>query len=183
MDTATIWTAFGKNMHRYLRKRVTCEADADDLLQDIFLKIHLKLPTLTHQESLTTWVWRLTHNTLTDYHRAKRVTLQPLLEVKETVLPEPDSEFNQLLAICVQPFLAMMSESQREAIELADFQKISQKELALQWGIGYSGAKSRVQRARTELETLFRACCHIECDEYGNVLHYEPHCQSNGLCK
>jgi RNA polymerase sigma-70 factor, ECF subfamily len=178
MDTATIWQNFSQNLYVYLRRRVDCPADADDLVQDIFLKIHLNKDNLRHAEGLTQWVWRLTHNTLTDYHRSrKRPGLAaPTDDLAAMPAPAHEEEFTQMLAQCIRPFIDLLPPQQREAIVLADFENISQKELAERWGIGYSGAKSRVQRSRQELEGLFRACCHIEHDAFGNILDYQPHC-------
>ncbi len=180
MDTTTIWQAFGQNLHTYLRKRVDCTADADNLLQDIFLKIHLNKDNLRHSEGLANWVWRLTQNTLTDYYRSKKRTLVYAHDEETAHTPAPvpvqEQEFTQMLALCIRPFLDLLPPHQREAIELADFDRVSQKELAEKWGIGYSGAKSRVQRARLELEEQFRACCRIEHDAFGNIIDFEPHC-------
>ena len=169
-DTTSIWTGFSRHLRRYLVQRVKCKQDADDLLQEIFIKIHLKLPTLSKQESLPAWVWQITRNTLLDYYKQKRL---PVVEIEQAVTQSADlspAEFNQWMADCVRPFLELLPEHHKEALQLADLQNISQKELAQQWNIGYSGAKSRVQRARTELYGLFTQCCQIEADKYGNLM-------------
>ena len=173
MNTALIWTGFSRNMRRYLMHRVKNRHDADDLLQEIFIKIHLKLPTLTQHESLPAWVWQLTRNTLLDYHKKRR---RPLSELDgAAALPTeaiPD-DFNHLLAECIRPMMELMPPDRREALQLADLEHISQKKLAEQWGVSYSGAKSRVQRARGDLHGLFSQCCQIEADTYGNITAME----------
>ncbi len=175
MDTSSIWTVFHQKMHRYLEKRVACRADADDLLQEIFVKIHLKLPTLASEESLPFWVWRLTRNTLLDYYKKRRLPVTGLAEADLKMPVEDGEDFNHHFAECVAPFLDLLPPDRREAIQLADFQRVPQKELAEIWGIGYSGAKSRVQRARVELRELFTECCAIETDCRGNILDFTPH--------
>ena len=169
-DTTSIWTGFSRHLRRYLVQRVRCRQDADDLLQEIFIKIHLKLPTLSNRESLPAWVWQITRNTLLYYYKQTRL---PVVEIEQAAIRSPDLssvEFNQLMAECIRPFLELLPEQHREALQLADLQNVSQKELAGQWNIGYSGAKSRVQRARVELHGLFTQCCHIEADKYGNLM-------------
>ncbi|RDZ06409.1 hypothetical protein C3744_28710 [Priestia megaterium] len=59
-----------------------------------------------------------------------------------------------------------------EALELYEFQRLSQKELSEKLGISYSGAKSRVQRGRKKLKHLLEGCCHIESDRYGNIVDF-----------
>jgi len=59
-----------------------------------------------------------------------------------------------------------------EALELYEFQGLSQKELSEKLGISYSGAKSRVQRGRKKLKYLLEGCCHIESDRYGNIVDF-----------
>lgn len=170
MDTARIWSDFNRNMRRFLRQRVPVAQDAEDLLQDIFVKIHLKLPTLTKRESLPAWIWQITRNTLLDYHKKNRLR-QTLPDLAETLPDEPDpQELNHLLAGCIRPFLDMLPPAQREAIVLAGLEQLPQKMLAGRWNLSYSGAKSRVQRARSDLFELFNQCCRIEADAYGNIM-------------
>jgi len=162
-----------RHLRRYLVQRVRCKQDADDLLQEIFIKIHLKLPTLSKRESLPAWVWQITRNTLLDYYKQKRL---PVVEIEQAATQSADlspTEFNQWMADCVRPFLELLSEHHKEALKLADLQNLSQKELAQQWSMSYSGAKSRVQRARVELHGLFTQCCQIEADKYGNLMQVE----------
>jgi RNA polymerase sigma-70 factor (ECF subfamily) len=56
------------------------------------------------------------------------------------------------------------------ALILVDFEGISQVELAKRIGLSVSAAKSRVQRARTQLRALIEACCQIDTDIYGNFI-------------
>ena len=58
-------------------------------------------------------------------------------------------------------------------------QGLSQKDLAIRLGLSFSGAKSRVQRARGKLKQLLLDCCHFELDRFGRVIDYQPRC---GCC-
>ena len=70
-----------------------------------------------------------------------------------------------------------LPESYREAIRLTEYEGITQREMAHQLGISFSGAKSRVQRARSKLKTKLQECCHFELDLLGNVMD----CQHKGI--
>lgn len=173
IDTQHIWNAFSHNLRQFLVRQVACSQDADDLLQEIFIKIHLKHHTLSKEESLPAWVWQLTRNTLLDYHKKSRLP-QTSLENTEWIASESNSlEINHLFADCIRPYLELLPAAQREALQLADLENISQKHLAEKWGVSYSGAKSRVQRARVELYGLFQQCCQVKSDAYGNIIFVE----------
>lgn len=70
----------------------------------------------------------------------------------------------------------------REAMRLADFEGLSQQEIADRMGISLSGAKSRVQRARQQLREMILDCCHVERDRRGNVVDYARTDQSSRYC-
>ena len=53
---------------------------------------------------------------------------------------------------------------------------IAQRELSERLGISFSGAKSRVQRARAKIKEQLLACCHFQLDYAGHIVDYWPHC-------
>jgi RNA polymerase sigma-70 factor (ECF subfamily) len=73
----------------------------------------------------------------------------------------------------------------REALELTEYDGLSQVELARRLGLSVSAAKSRVQRARALVRATVDRCCHFEVDRYGTVLGYTPRphrCSCDGPC-
>jgi RNA polymerase sigma-70 factor, ECF subfamily len=172
-NTAQIWDVFSRPLRRFIVPQVACTQDADDLLQEIFIKIHLKHHTLTCDDSLPAWVWQITRNTLLDYHKKRKLPVAGV-ELAEALPADLHAmEVNHLMAECIRPYLDLLPSAQREALQLADLEQVSQKQLAEQWGVSYSGAKSRVQRARAELHGLFQQCCHVKADAYGNIIFVE----------
>ena len=53
----------------------------------------------------------------------------------------------------------------------------SQREMAEELGLSYSGAKSRVQRGRVMLKQQLVDCCHFEFDQRGTIIDYTPQIQ------
>jgi hypothetical protein len=53
-----------------------------------------------------------------------------------------------------------------------------QKELSERLGLSFSGAKSRVQRAREKLKQQLLECCHFELDRRSHIIDYQPRCHS-----
>jgi len=77
-----------------------------------------------------------------------------------------------------------LPELDRQALILTEYRGLTQKELGERLGLSFSGAKSRVQRAREKLKQMLLACCHFELDRQGHIINYQSRCQccSSGNC-
>src|ERR671911_2404139 len=69
-DTQEIWTEFGDRLRTFIARRVDSEADADDILQDVFLRIHRHVGSVERHERLVSWLFQVTRNAIADYYRA-----------------------------------------------------------------------------------------------------------------
>ncbi len=149
-----------------------------DILQEIFLKVHLQIGSLRDASKLNAWIFQLTRNAIADhYRRAHRMVKPPDEDPPGTGFEE---NYNAVFQDAVRPFVAALPEKYREALLLTEFEGMSQAELAKHLGISLSGAKSRVQRAREKLLERFKQCCHVQPDPFGNILHYSVR---PGCCK
>jgi len=75
MATEDIWEEFGGKLHGFIRARVNDEQNAEDILQDVMVKIHLKSATLNEKDKLTSWLYQITRNTIIDFYRKKSIPL------------------------------------------------------------------------------------------------------------
>lgn len=164
MDTSSIWHSFNKQIFQFIFKQVRDSEQAEDILQDVFVKIHLKLHTLSEREKLLSWVYSITRNTINDHFRSGKPHLSE--EELETGTDQERHEFEQ----CLRPFVDQLAPTYREALLNTELGKFSQKEYARQINMPYSTVKSRVQRAKQQLHRLFIACCEPVFDVYGNVV-------------
>src|SRR5215217_9780956 len=69
-DTQQIWSEFGERLRAFIARRVDGEADVDDILQDVFLRIHRHAGSLERRERLVSWLFQVTRNAIVDYYRA-----------------------------------------------------------------------------------------------------------------
>lgn len=169
---ATIWTGFAERLKQFIRARVSDDASADDILQDVFLKIHSRLETLEDPAKLEGWIYLITRNAIIDFYRKRK----PTSEIPETLpaeLPENDRDLEQLTT-AFSRMIQNLPEPYREALVLTEFEGLTQKELAEKLGISLSGAKSRVQRGRAQLKNMLHACCTFEFDRRGRVIECNP---------
>jgi RNA polymerase sigma-70 factor (ECF subfamily) len=77
---------------------------------------------------------------------------------------------NDCVVGCLQDMMATLPDKYRQALELTELKNHSQIELAQRLNISYSGAKSRVQRARQMLKEKMEETYLIRFDAYGNVI-------------
>jgi RNA polymerase sigma-70 factor, ECF subfamily len=77
---------------------------------------------------------------------------------------------NDCVHSCLLDILATLPPKYRQALEFIELHNISQDALAEMLGISYSGAKSRVQRARQMLKQKMDDAYRIRLDSYGNVI-------------
>ena len=64
-ETEAIWTAFSDQLKQFILSRTADESLADDILQDVFLKIHSRIDTLKDDTKIRGWIYQITRNTET----------------------------------------------------------------------------------------------------------------------
>lgn len=178
MLTEQAWERFHMPLLQFIRRRVPDDETAEDLLQDVFLKIHQQIETLKDLRKLEGWVYQIARHSIIDYYRSKRMTV-PLETPEVFLLPDelPDDDIVSELFPAVRAMVNSLSVQDRQALILTEYQGLTQKELGERLGISFSGAKSRVQRAREKLKQQLLACCHFELDRRGHILNYQGRCQ------
>jgi RNA polymerase sigma-70 factor (ECF subfamily) len=166
---------FEHELRRFVARRVP-GPDADDVLQDALLRIHLGIGALRSQERLAPWVYRVARSAIIDHQRKHRPTSE-LDDVAEELLPEePDVEVRRMLAKCVAPFLSSLPSDQAEAIRLTDLGGLTQAEAARRLGLPVPTLKARVQRGRKRMRESFEACCALTKDARGAVVEAKSRC-------
>lgn len=176
--TEQAWEAFHAPLYQFIRRRVPDEATAEDLLQEVFLKIHQHGDHMRDARRLESWIYQITRNLIVDYYRSCHHQMTSLDDAEALDLPEElsdDDTVSELLP-CVRAMVLALPDQDRQALILTEYQGLTQKELGERLGLSFSGAKSRVQRAREKLKQELLACCHFELDRRGHVLDYYPHC-------
>jgi len=168
MQTEVIWEGFRKELLKFIKARVNEQDEAEDILQEVFIKIHLNIKSIQEKAKISSWVYAITRNAIIDYYRKRKRMDHP--ENFELQLEEELEESKQDFSSCLTSFIEQLPEKDQEALNKTAFGNVSQKEYAKELQLSYSATKSRVQRAREKLKDLFVACCAIETDHYGNII-------------
>ncbi len=173
MGTTEVWETFHAQLRAFIGARVGASADADDILQNVFVKIHTHIHTLRKQDRLATWVYQITRNAIIDSYRARHPHQSMPAELGAWDAPQesdPATQIGEYLRILVNG----LAPKYRTAIILAEYNGLTSEELGRRLGLSVSGAKSRLQRARSQLRKQLLDCCRFEFDHAGNLLDYEP---------
>ncbi len=169
--TENIWNEYRSRLVAFIRRKVA-EDMVDDLLQEVFMKIHLRIGSLKDDTKLESWLYQITRNAITDYYRTKRI-FDELPEWLEQPQPEEEKSIIKELSSCLEPMVKELPDKYRTAIQLSEIEGKTQKEVAEKEGISLSGAKSRVQRGRAILKTMLDDCCQFEVNNKNQVVSYE----------
>ena len=175
-----VWNQYNRRLLAFIRGRVGDDAEAEDILQEVFIRVHRSLCCQTEWSKPEGWFYQIARNLIIDHYRRRHETIA----IPESLPSEAGAE-EQLhldtdsiaeLSLSLMEMIEELPEPYRQAILLTEYNGLKQKELAERQGISLSGAKSRVQRARDKLREMFLACCHFELDRRGRVMEYYPHC-------
>ena len=184
VDAARVFEEFHESLLAFIARRVRDRDTAEDILQDVMLRIHRHAGELQHSSAIGAWVYQIARNAITDHYRRAARREQPAgIEVggDEAVELEPDENAARSeVAACLRPFLDELPAHHREALTLTELGELSQADAARRLGVSPSGMKSRVQRGRAQLREMLVACCQINLDRRARVTSYEP--RGSGGC-
>jgi RNA polymerase sigma-70 factor (ECF subfamily) len=193
-DANEIWREVHQGLRAFIAKRVVDEAAAEDLSQEVFVRMQRGLSGLKKESRLVPWIYQIARHAIIDYYRARaRQPERPiglasdLESLHPASLPVESSEgsgqLRRELAGCLRPMIERLSEDYRQAVTLVDLEGLAQQEAAAQLGLSLSGMKSRVQRGRRQLQDMLEACCVITLDRRRGVADYDVRDQQNHSCR
>jgi RNA polymerase sigma-70 factor (ECF subfamily) len=162
------WRSHEAELRRYLLRRLRDRDAAEDLAQDVFVRAAGQGQGFCSVSNPRAWLFRVAHNALVDFVRLRHQAES----IDDLPLPAPVSEDEPLrdLEACIVRTLPTLAEQDRQALQRADLDGLSQRALAVSLGLSLSGAKSRVQRARARLRAALVARCGIQFDERGRIV-------------
>jgi len=161
-------------------------ADVEDILQEVFIRIHRGIDSIQQRERLPAWVFQITRNVVFDHYRSGAV--QPNTAPEDLDVPATGTDVGedlsglQELSTCLEPMIASLPDTYRDAIRFTDLNGLTQIEAARHAGLSVSGMKSRVQRARRQLRGMLEECCRIDIDRRGGIVDYSVRDAANSPC-
>lgn len=187
-DAEAIWREFHEALLGFISRRVPSRETAEDILQDVMLRIHRSAAGIERADAVGAWVHAIARNAIADHYRSASVRRELAGESEIEAVPEPEADPPDVrgeLAACIAPLLRELTPSFREALTLTELEGLTQEEAAARADLSLSGMKSRVQRARRQLKQVLVRCCEVELDVRSGLTGYRPRrgsCECGGPC-
>lgn len=145
----------------FLERRVGSRDDAEDILQEAFVRSLDRAASLGGSESATTWFYRVLRNAITDHYRRRDSRGRALdrFAAETEVAETPDNGLEAVVCACVLSLLETLKPEYGAAIRRVDLDGTSVRGYAEEAGITPSNAGVRLHRAREALRRqLARSC-------------------------
>jgi len=169
IEIINIWNDFYNELRAYVAKTIRNQADADDVMQEVFVKITLNIEKINQAKNLRQYLYGIVRNAINDYFNNQQYKNSDI-EIPDLLWEEGADSLNTIIADKLKPFINQLPEKYKETLLMTEFQNVSQKELADRLNISYSGAKSRAQRGKEKLKKELLDCCTFQSDVYGNII-------------
>lgn len=144
--------------------------DADDMAQEVFLKVYHGITDLAEPATFLSWLYRITTNTCLDYleRKGRRPRTAPLASEGEdgaegyldpTAVEPEDAALQAEVRRCIERTLAGLSREERAVIVLRDVEDRPYQEIADALAVGLGAVKMRIHRARLASGRLLESIC------------------------
>ncbi len=155
----TIVRLYRRKVFNIAYKFVGRHDEAEDLTQDVFVKVFKSLRTFDRRANFSTWLISVSRNLCIDHYRSvrrEREAVNPDVDVATLARPaggdSPEAMLEQRDRVAIlRAALDTLTPSLRSAILLRDIQELSYQEIAEKLGVPEGTVKSRINRGRTEL--------------------------------
>ncbi len=177
LDFQAIYDKFQPRIMRFVTNMVG-DTDAEDLTQEIFIKVNRALPDFHGDASLSTWLYRIATNAALDRLRSPAYRLSNLRteQANHTYNPELEVDDRNIwtgekvpvvewqvvrkeMSACLQEYIQRLPESYRIVLALSEFEGLSNHEMADILQVTKGAVKIRLHRARERLKADLIANC------------------------
>lgn len=138
-----------ERLRGYLRRVAASEADADDLVQDTWLRVLRGLPGLREPARFRAWLFGIAHRVLVDRLRAKYAA--PAQSPVEPLPGDADLQSEHIRRDQIERGLAALAPAEREVIVLFYLEQLKLSEIASAMSAPVGTIKSRLHRARAQM--------------------------------
>lgn len=167
MDTKTVWDFYAKDVERFIFSKIKNKEATNDLTQEVFIKIHTKLPSLKDIDKLKSWVFAISRNTILDYFRATKKMETVAYKDFDIVEEEESIKHDHREHDCLFSIVKKLPKKYRVPLFLADIKGVKQTDIAKTLKLPLPTVKSQIQRARKMIAQGFIECCDYKLNDKG----------------
>ena len=179
-----VYDEYHAKIFRYLT-RIVGRSEAEDLTQEVFVKVGQALETFRGESQLSTWIYRIATNVALDRLRQpavrhggeKLLPVESIAEIKaeqdiRTGELKPSTEQRLIrgeMNGCIREIIQTLPEQYRSVIVLSELEDLKDGEIAEILGLTLQTAKVRLHRARARLRKELSAACVFYRDEQNEL--------------
>lgn len=172
-DLARIYDAYEGKVRAYAAKLLG-PAEADDVSQEVFIKVGRSLDALADPTKLASWLWAVTLNTVRDVARkrsARPAADGPMANVADAAAATPEEAAirNEMVA-CYVDYVKRLPRNYHEVYALREFEDLSNDEIARRLSLSLATVKIRLHRARARLHEELRRDCRCYVNDRGELM-------------
>lgn len=182
-DITFIYNTYYTKLNYYL-SRLVGESDAEDLLQEVFIKVNNSLDTFKGDSQISTWIYKVATNAALDklksagYKREKYKTtslnyIEPLkAKIRSSYEEDYNIEYNffkQEMNQCISDFIDRLPDNYRMIFLLREYENFTIDEISEIMEISFDNVKIRLHRAKKKLQELLMNNCTFYYDEYSKL--------------
>ena len=158
-ELASLLAAQRPRFLAFLARRTRSEAEAEDLLQQAFVRAIEKGGELRAEESSVAWFYRLLRNAVTDAGRRRDAEGRALERHARELEESEEPELRDVACACVGELIGQLPDAQAEILRAVDLEGRAVKAFAGEAGITPNNAAVRLHRARQRLRAVVTDCC------------------------
>ena len=172
----SIYSTYYPKIVRYLN-RIVGEPEAQDVAQEVFVKVHAALDTFRGESSISTWIYRIATNAAMDHLRSRGArgrkeigdtddSMEDRVESAKDEHPGPDAALiKKDMNECIQEIINKLPEKYKTILVLSDIEGLTNAEIAEVLGITLDTVKIRLHRSRARLKKELESSCHFYRDD------------------
>jgi RNA polymerase sigma-70 factor (ECF subfamily) len=153
------------NLHKerlywHIRRMVYRHEDADDLLQETFVKVYRNISKFKEESSLFSWMYRIATNETLSFlkkeARIKKIDDNEFVEQRVQALEHDELYTGNRISLMLQKAISTLPEKQRLVFNMKYFEDLSYKEISSILDLTEGGLKANYFHAVTKIKTYFK---------------------------
>lgn len=183
IDFEKLHTRYRPKIHRYLC-RLAGEDEAEDLCQEVFVKVEMNLTSFRNEAQLSTWLYRIATNSFYDRLRSpsfKQKSKEHPIQINEDTLEQRDfitqqqkPEIDQQIIrdemnACIREYIDQLPENYRTVLLLSEEEGFKNREIAEILQVSLDNVKIRLHRAKAKLKVSLQGNCDFYLDERSEI--------------
>lgn len=146
---------------QFLRRHLGNDSDAEEVMQQLYLRVVVHASQLRKEESVIIWLRRVLQSALIDYRRraSARERAEADFARKEAATPVPVDDLDAFVCMCLYKLLPLLKPEYAEVLRRADLENEPREAIAAALGLTLSNLTVRLYRARQALRRALQLSC------------------------